>query len=342
MPRDLTTYPISQNARFKLIKSGFVTKEDLNGFKPNELATETGLTVQEALDVLDIIFPATSANLASDIIGCSALDVLLDEKSQSPITTSCKAFDLILNGGIPLTKVTEICGCPGAGKTQMCLQLCVNVQIPECFGGIDAEAFYIDTEGSFVVQRLAQIANACVNECQNKSKGSDMKNFTVDKILKGVYYYPCKSYVEVIARVNLLHQFLQEHKKVALIVLDSIAFHFRYGFDESYSLRSRLLNGIVQTLVKVANEHKVAVVLTNQMTTKIHEDGSSTLIPALGESWGHACTIRCILSWNEEKRQAHLLKSPSMAEAKANYTITKDGIKDVPSNIAGVASTFEF
>ncbi|GIZ04833.1 DNA repair protein RAD51 3 [Caerostris extrusa] len=124
MPRDLTTYPISQNARFKLIKSGFVTKEDLNGFKPNELATETGLTVQEALDVLDIIFPANSANLASDIIGCSALDVLLDEKSQSPITTSCKAFDLILNGGIPLTKVTEICGCPGAENSNVFTTLC--------------------------------------------------------------------------------------------------------------------------------------------------------------------------------------------------------------------------
>ncbi|GBN68699.1 DNA repair protein RAD51 3 [Araneus ventricosus] len=329
MSRDLTTYPISQNARFKLLSSGFLTKEDLNGFKPNELACETGLSVQEALDVLDIVFPASSSNSVSKVLSCSAFDVLLDEKSRSPITTSCKSFDLILNGGIPLKKVTELCGCPGAGKTQMCLQLCVNVQIPKSLGGVDGEAFYIDTEGSFVAQRLLQIANACVIEHKSKSADSDVKNFTVDKILKGVYYYPCKSYIEVIARVNLLHQFLEEHKKVSLIVLDSIAFHFRYGFDGSYSLRSRLLNGIVQTLVKVANDYNVAVVLTNQMTTKIHEDGSSNLIPALGESWGHACAIRCILSWNEENRQVHLLKSPSMAEARAFYTITKDGIRDV-------------
>lgn len=328
MTRDLTTFPISQNARFKLLSSGFFIKEDLIGFTPNELAKETGLTVQESLDVLDIVFPASS-NLESDILSCSALDILQDEKSRSSITTFCKSFDSILNGGIPPIKITELCGCPGAGKTQMCLQLCVSVQIPKSLSGIDGEAFFIDTEGSFVPQRLVQIANGCVNECKGKSQDSDVKDFTVDKVLKGIYYYHCKSYTELIAQVNLLHQFLEEHKKIALIVIDSIAFHFRYGFDGSYSLRARLLNGIVQTLVKAANDHKVAVVLTNQMTTKIHEDGSSNLIPALGESWGHACAIRCILSWDEEKRQVHLLKSPSMAEGKAYYTITKDGIRDV-------------
>ncbi|KFM58682.1 DNA repair protein RAD51-like protein, partial [Stegodyphus mimosarum] len=77
----------------------------------------------------------------------------------------------------------------------------------------------------------------------------------------------------------------------------------------------------MQTLVKVANQHKVAVVLTNQMTTKIDGDESSHLVPALGESWGHACAIRLILSWTDKKRMAYLLKSPSMAEAKAQYTI---------------------
>ena len=57
------------------------------------------------------------------------------------------------------------------------------------------------------------------------------------------------------------------------------------------------------------------------MTTKIESNGSSHLIPALGESWGHACTVRLILSWTEEKRQAHLFKSPSMPEARVFYKI---------------------
>ncbi|KAG8191539.1 hypothetical protein JTE90_019603 [Oedothorax gibbosus] len=325
MSRDLSTFPLSQHARFKLQSSGFSTSEDLLGFRPNELATETGISVQEALDILDIVHPLNKPN----VLSCSAHDVLLDENSRPPISTSCKGLDAVLKGGVPVKKVVEICGCPGAGKTQMCMQLCVNVQIPESLGGVGGEAFFIDSEGSFVVQRLVQMANACVKHCKSIAHDTSIEDFTVDKVLKGIHYYSCKSYTELIARVNLLSEFLTQHKKVALVVVDSIAFHFRYGFDGSYSLRTRLLNGIVQTLVKVANEHKIAVVLTNQMTTKILEDGSSHLVPALGDSWGHACAIRLILSHNEEVRQAHLFKSPSMAEAKVNYCITKDGVRDV-------------
>jgi len=29
------------------------------------------------------------------------------------------------------------------GKTQICMQLCVNVQIPECLGGLGGQAVYI-------------------------------------------------------------------------------------------------------------------------------------------------------------------------------------------------------
>jgi RAD51-like protein 2 len=39
------------------------------------------------------------------------------------------------------------------GKTQLAIQLAVDVQIPELFGGNGGEAIYIDTEGSFMVSK---------------------------------------------------------------------------------------------------------------------------------------------------------------------------------------------
>uniref|UniRef100_A0A2C9KIX7 DNA repair protein RAD51 homolog 3 n=1 Tax=Biomphalaria glabrata TaxID=6526 RepID=A0A2C9KIX7_BIOGL len=72
----------------------------------------------------------------------------------------------MLGDGIPLGKITEICGAPGLGKTQLCLQLAVDVQIPVDIGGLDGEAVYIDTEGSFIVERLVDIATATVDHCQ--------------------------------------------------------------------------------------------------------------------------------------------------------------------------------
>ena len=47
-----------------------------------------------------------------------------------------------------LYRKTEFCGVPGVGKTQLGIQLCVDVQLPECYSGAAGEAVYIDTEGS--------------------------------------------------------------------------------------------------------------------------------------------------------------------------------------------------
>lgn len=41
-------------------------------------------------------------------------------------------------------------------------------------------------------------------------------------------------------------------------MIDSIAFHFRHDFDDM-SLRTRLLNGLAQTLIQQATLHKLAV-----------------------------------------------------------------------------------
>lgn len=51
------------------------------------------------------------------------------------------------------------------------MQLCTNVTKPKDCGGLEDEAFFIDTEGSFVIQRLAQIASSVVKNCKNRNKG---------------------------------------------------------------------------------------------------------------------------------------------------------------------------
>merc|ERR1711991_270537 len=70
-------------------------------------------------------------------------------------------LDRILGGnGILCGRLTEICGVPGIGKTQLAMQLAVDVQIPTAFGGVGGECLYIDTEGSFSPQRTYEIAKA--------------------------------------------------------------------------------------------------------------------------------------------------------------------------------------
>jgi len=65
----------------------------------------------------------------------------------------------------------------------------------------------------------------------------------------------------------------------------------------TYMVRTCILTNIAQTLMLLADEYCIAVVLMNQVTTKVTEraqdkggKNNNQLIPALGESWSHACT----------------------------------------------------
>ena len=66
----------------------------------------------------------------------------------------------------------------------------------------------------------------------------------------------------------------------------------------------------------------------NQVTTRVLSSGA-TLVPALGESWSHACTNRLMLCREADQRVAKLLKSTSRRMGTASYAITTDGVRDV-------------
>lgn len=161
-----------------------------------------------------------------------------------------------------------------------------------------------DTEGSFVVDRVVEIAEATVEylssmvQKKHNTKGKNamdsenieaekqaLQEFTTEKILGGIHYYRVHDYVEQTALVNLLPSLLSQPQfsKVRLVVMDSITFHFRHDFEDM-ALRTRLLNVMSQKLSFIAEHFNLAVVLINQMTTKVDKESSneSTLVPALG------------------------------------------------------------
>ncbi|XP_026636492.1 DNA repair protein RAD51 homolog 3 isoform X1 [Microtus ochrogaster] len=168
MQRELVSFPLSPAVRVKLVAAGFQTAEDILEVKPSELSKEVGISKEEALETLQIVRrecladKPRCAGTSVTVKKCTALELLEQEHTQGFIITFCSALDNILGGGIPLTKTTEVCGVPGVGKTQLCMQLAVDVQIPECFGGVAGEAVFIDTEGSFMVDRVATLATACI------------------------------------------------------------------------------------------------------------------------------------------------------------------------------------
>lgn len=172
---------------------------------------------------------------------------------------------------------------------------------------------HADTEGSFTPERAHQMASALVAHLHgvadvrphraarrqhraascvmtptpSQSAGEDGPELaaaaaavTPQSVLEGILVLRAHDYVQQMAAVADLERLLRTRPSVRLVVLDSVTFHFRQEFDD-YAVRTRLLTSMAQQLHAVARSHRCAVVLVNQVTTRMRR-GEGHLVPALG------------------------------------------------------------
>ncbi|RDD45047.1 DNA repair protein RAD51-like protein 3 [Trichoplax sp. H2] len=346
MQQQVNSLKLPQWQIVKLTSTGYETVGDLLSSTPLELSQDTGISHTDAVQMIQVARNATQISQQLDDALIPVQQLLENEQNLNPIVTFCAKLDQALGGGIPLGKITEFCGPPGIGKTQLCMQLAVSAQIMEECGGCNGSVIYIDTEGSFLPERLYDIAkatvgylNATVEKNDDKESASKLSTFTPEFIMEHIYCFRCLNYLEVIATVNILEDFIQERsRKVRLIIVDSIASPFRYSFDDLV-MRTRVLNGIAQQLIRIATDHELAVVLTNHITMRFNSNSdSSQLLPALGETWGHTCANRTILFMENGVRYARLYKSPQKQNATVSFQIKTSGIRDAAPNISELSS----
>lgn len=353
---DIVALPLSPTLRHKLQCAGLRTTADLAGLAgPLELATEAQLTHEEALLVLKLgaphrVAPAgdhphAAGGAITAAAAVSARQILEREEAAKRIITFASELDQVLGNGVETGVITEFCGVPGVGKTQLGMQLALDVQIPGVFGGVGGEAVYIDTEGSFMLERCCQMADALLAHLHKvaASKGDPGKAAAAaalsrDALLAGIHYFRVRDHVEQLAATEVLPAFLEKHPSVRLVVIDSVTFHFRQEVADM-AARTRQLAQMAQQLMALAGERDVAVVLMNQVTTKLGERGAAAgggggaadvaarLVPALGDSWAHAATSRVILHWHEGRRRAFLYKSPTQPARGAEYAVTREGVR---------------
>jgi RAD51-like protein 2 len=185
---------------------------------------------------------------------------------------------------------------------------------------------------------------------EKKLPDSLLDAVSTSSLLANIHVLRVHDHAEQMAAVRMLPSFCASHPGVRLIVLDSIAFHFRHAFHDM-AHRTRVLSDMLQQLNKVARSHQLAVLLVNQMTTQVLHD-SSRVVPALGDTLAHAVTNRVVLYWKvslahershslartetktylrqEERRIAHLNKSSRLPEGEAEFAVLQSGIRKPP------------
>ncbi|XP_058511477.1 DNA repair protein XRCC3 [Ochotona princeps] len=184
------------------------------------------------------------------------------------LSLGCPVLDSFLRGGLPLDGITELAGRSSAGKTQLALQLCLAVQFPQRYGGLEAGAVYICTEDTFPDRRLQQLIP------QQAQLRTDVPADVVRKIRFG-----SQIFVEHAADVDTLLECVTRKLPVLLargmarlVVIDSVAAPFRCEFDVGASApRARRLQSLGAALRRLSHTFQSPVLCVNQVTDTLEE-----------------------------------------------------------------------
>ena len=265
-------------------------------------------------------------------------------------TTSVKTFnenvDRCLGGpGLPSGCVTEVFGSAGQGKSQLCMHLSICAQMPKCLGGLEAAGvIYLDTEGSFSTARMTQITECVKSDVRQTVNGlfkDDLEKAerameAFNDPLSNVLCRKVETVDDLSETVERLPAMMRANPGVRLVIVDSLAFPFRYLSDEerqNLEKRSSQLAKITQKLQKLAFEFDAAVLITNHMTTKFGNREQGVEAPALGHTFGFLATQRFQVRGHPTREGVKVItrvKSP-LAEVgfQALFCITQSGLRDV-------------
>lgn len=295
----------------KLRAAGFTTIEAIAVTPPIEIVEKTNLGLSTVLKIQESARRMLSADFKT------ALEVYEQRKNMRRCTTGSKKLDEILGGGVETQAITELIGEYGSGKTQLCMMLSVTAQLPYERGGLEGRVVFIDTEGTFMPERIYQIATGL---------GLNPRETASNIFVARAYNSSHQCLL-----IDRLFTLCPEHN-VKLVVVDSMISHFRgeYIGREMLSERQQKLNQYLHKLLRLAEAYNLAVVITNQVQANPAAFFGDPNRPAGGHIMAHACTHRVYLrKGNKGVRIARIIDSPYLPEREAPFLITDKGISDV-------------
>ncbi|RDW62599.1 p-loop containing nucleoside triphosphate hydrolase-9 [Coleophoma crateriformis] len=236
------------------------------------------------------------------------------------ISTGSKQLDVALNGGFQTMSVNEVYGEFRCGKTQMAHTMAVICQLPKEMGGAEGKVAWIDTEGTFRPERIAEIAERFGVDGQQAQ----------DNIMVARAY---NSEIQCEMLETLAQNFATNQYR--LLIIDSLISLFKTDYVGRGELQERqsTISLFMRRAAQMADEFNLVVFITNQVMS---DPGASALFagvdgrkPAGGHAVAHASTTRLLLRKGRgEERVAKIIDSPDCPEREATYIITTGGIND--------------
>jgi DNA repair protein RadA len=292
----------------KLKEIGFKTVESLSTATVDELVS-AGLGEEISKKLIDT---ARQSRAITFVRGDELVEL---RKNIRKLTTGCSSLDTLLDGGIETQSLTEFYGEFGSGKSQLCHQLCVTVQLGEAQGGLNGNVLYIDTEATFRPERIQQIAPRF--------------GIKASEVLKGIVYAEAYTSNHQTVLLENADEVIRDNN-IKLIIIDSVMSHFRseYIGREMLANRQQQLNKHLHKLMRLSRAFNTAAVITNQVMASPDAFFSKAVSPVGGHIIGHMSHNRIFLrKGRNNMRIAKLTASPSLPEGEVPMRITERGIE---------------
>jgi DNA repair protein RadB len=243
------------------------------------------------------------------------MEIELNKINMSKLMTGSRDLNIWLEGGYENGVITLLYGPPASGKSNfVILAACHQAKK-------DKKVIFIDTEGSFSIDRIKQISGGIPEFI--------LKNII---ILKPVNFEEQKK-----AFVKLLKEY--KSKNIGLIIVDSIVMLYRLelaearkkGIEETREINSALANQM-KALYEISIKENIPVLVTSQVYNDFlsEEDwlaGKEAGINVVGgdllKYWS-----KCIIELKNKngKRKAIIKKHRSLPEKEINFDICNEGI----------------
>jgi len=295
----------------KLRELGYHTVESLAMATSREL-DPVGVSEKKAFQIIQ----AARSSIGLSFIRADELYKM--RKTVVRLSSGSKALDKILAGGLETQTITEYYGEYGSGKSQMCHQLCVNVQLPPERGGLNGGVLYVDTENTFRLERIVQMATAA---------GLDP-----EQAVKNIIYAEAYTSDHQMFLLENADEIIKANN-IKLIIIDSLTAHFRseYIGREMLASRQQRLNKHMHKLTALARAFNAVAVVTNQVMAKPDQFFGDAIHPIGGNIVGHTSHTRIYLrrASHGPVRIARLVSSPYLPEGEEILKVTENGIEDV-------------
>jgi len=228
----------------------------------------------------------------------------------SKVSSGNKDLDNSLSGGYDNDVITTFYGPSGSGKTTLCIMAAINTVRN------GKRVIYIDTEASFSVERLKQIA-------------SD----DYEKIMKNMLFLKPMNFEDQKKAFDKLRTIVDD--TIGLIIVDTISMLYRLALGQSKDVYdiNRKLGMQLSFLTEISRRRTIPVLIANQVYSNFDERDKVNMVGGDILRYGSKTLIE-LQSYHNGIRNMIVRKSRSLPEGKSfSFKLIEKGIEKYEENI---------